>query len=64
VLSEVPEIEGEVFWGGAGTEVWNGLHLLSADVYMHVITFNDDDEQALGNAKQVAVHVLENLSSE
>lgn len=60
-VKDVDGIEDEAFWGGAGTEIWNGLHVRSADVYMRVLIYNEEDKQALEVARDVAVMVLRNL---
>jgi hypothetical protein len=60
-VEDVDGIEDEAFWGGAGTEIWNGLHVRSADVYMRVLIYAEEDKQALGVARDVAVMVLRNL---
>jgi hypothetical protein len=60
-LQDVPEFEDEAFWGGDGGEVWNGLHIRSADVYLRVVTHLDDEDTAFAAAQKLAVIILENL---
>jgi hypothetical protein len=60
-IQELPEIEDEAFWGGDGGEVWNGLHVRSADVYLRVSTYLGDEDAAFDAAQQLAVIILENL---
>jgi hypothetical protein len=60
-VEDVEGIEDEAFWGGAGTEIWNGLHVRSADVYMRVLVYAEEENRALEVAREVAVIVLRNL---
>jgi hypothetical protein len=61
VIAEVPEIQNEAFWGGPGEDVWNGLHVISADVYFRIGIGLQDEESAFNAARDIAVTVQENL---
>jgi hypothetical protein len=60
-IEEVSGIEDDAFWGGTGAEIWSGLHVRSADVYMRVMVYSEDDSAAFEAAREVAVIVLRNL---
>ncbi|MGD8865864.1 MAG: hypothetical protein PVI81_09745 [Anaerolineales bacterium] len=61
VITMVPEIKDEAFWGGTGDEVWNGLHVIFADVYFRVGLSLQDDELAFDAAQEIAVTLQKNL---
>lgn len=49
------------FWGGGGSEIWNGLHILVWDTYLDVDVLSTDDPAALQQAKALAGIVLGRL---
>jgi hypothetical protein len=49
------------FWGGAGSEIWNGLHILVWDTYLDVDVLSSDDPAAFQQAKALAGLVLGRL---
>lgn len=60
-LEDIDGIDDEAFWGGSGPELWNGLHVRSADVYLRVQIYMDDSDQALDAARRIAVIALQNI---
>lgn len=60
-IEEIAGIDDDAFWGGAGSEIWNGLHVRSADVYLRVMIEQENDQVALEAAQEVVVMVLRNL---
>jgi len=60
-VQDVMGIDHEAFWGGVGEELWNGLHVRTADVYLQVRVNLDDSGKALQSAKIIAVAALRNL---
>lgn len=60
-IEDVAGIDDEAFWGGAGAEIWNGLHVRAADVYLRVMIGQGEDQEALEAAQEVVVMVLRNL---
>ena len=60
-VQDVMGIDHEAFWGGVGEELWNGLHVRTADVYLQVRVNLDDPGEALQSAKIIAIAALRNL---
>lgn len=60
-IVDVSGIEDEAFWGGASSEIWSGLHVRSADVYLRVLVFSENDEDAFQAARAIAVTALKDL---
>ncbi len=46
------------FWGGSGSEIWNGLHIQLWDIYMDVEVFGVEDTHAFQQAKALGAMVL------
>lgn len=55
---QIEAVGDAAFWGGSGTEIWNGLHIQIWDVYMDVDVFTVEDEVALQQAKALGGLVL------
>lgn len=60
-IEEISGIEDDAFWGGSGSEIWSGFHVRSADVYMRVLVFSEDNEAARDAASDVVVSALNRL---
>ena len=60
-IEDVAGIDDEAFWGGAGSEIWNGFHVRSADVYLRVMIEQEDDPAAFEAAQEAVVTILRNL---
>lgn len=60
-IEDVRGIEDEAFWGGADSEIWSGLHVRSSDVYMRVLVYGMEDDQAFAAAREIVVMALSNL---
>ncbi len=60
-IEDVDGIEDEAFWGGAESEIWSGLHVRSSDVYMRVLVYGLEDEQAIDAAREILIMALSNL---
>ncbi|MFN2148600.1 MAG: hypothetical protein ACK2T2_09405 [Anaerolineales bacterium] len=57
----VKDVGDKAFWGGAGTEIWNGLHVLVWDVYLDIDVFGGDSGADLEQAKAIAGSMLAEL---
>lgn len=60
----VPDIGDDAFWGGSGTELWNGLHVLIWDVYLQIDVNSGDEVNDLEAAQNLALIALNRLFNE
>ena len=61
LIQPIDDLGDEAFWGGSGSELWNGLHILARDVYLIVNVHSGDVETDYRVARNMAVAVLERL---
>jgi len=62
--TSVSEIGDDAFWGGSGTELWNGLHVLIWDVYVQLNVNSGDEGDDLEAAQNLALIALNRLFNE
>jgi hypothetical protein len=61
LIQEIGDLGNEAFWGGSGNELWNGLHILVYDVYLHVNIYSGTEDVDYRVAHNVAVTVMKQL---
>ncbi len=61
LTDHVEGVGDSAFWGGSGSEIWNGLHILVWDTYLDVDVFSTDSAAAMEQAEALAGLVLGRL---
>jgi hypothetical protein len=57
----VDGVGDKAFWGGAGAEMWNGLHVLVWDIYLDIDVSSGDPPSDLFYAQSIAGEILAEL---
>jgi hypothetical protein len=61
LIQIVDGVGDDAFWGGAGDDFWNGLHILVHDIYVQVDVSSGDEEIDYQAARNIAVIALERI---
>lgn len=61
MIQLIEDVGDDAFWGGTGTNLWNGLHILVHDIYVQVDVNSGDQAVDYQAARNLAIIALELL---
>ncbi len=61
LIQIIGDLGDDAFWGGTGSELWNGLHILVHDIYVQINVASGEENVDYRAARNLAVIALERI---